>query len=152
MSNVCGATYACLAGSLTQQGDLGLLDRQCTGHAVGDTRELGKDRITGGVGNASAMLGDPCGGKVPAAGQQSERSILVRPHQPTVFGDIGRQDRCQPPLDPFRHRRIPLRLVQACLKNLSALPPSSFFWVWGLRLFQPRMLSTESGNWHSECG
>ncbi len=52
-------------------------------------------------------------------------------------------------------RRAPPRgslADHACLKKRSALPESSFFLVSPFRLCQARMLSTELGNWHSECG
>jgi hypothetical protein len=42
-------------------------------------------------------------GNLAAAGQERHRRILIRPHQPAVFGDVGRQDRRQPPFDPLRH-------------------------------------------------
>ncbi len=45
---------------------------------------------------------------------------------------------------------LPDRSVQVCLKKRLALSHRTFFCVSGLRLDQARMLSIESGNWHSE--
>ena len=54
-------------------------------------------------------LGDLWGAEFPPdRPQRSERALLVGLHQPRVARDVGRQDRCEAPLDPFlRHGRRP---------------------------------------------
>jgi hypothetical protein len=46
-----------------------LLDRQCTGKPVGDTRELGQHRVPRRVGDAAAIFRDPRRSDLPAPGQ-----------------------------------------------------------------------------------
>jgi hypothetical protein len=46
-----------------------LLDRQCTGKPVGDTRELGQHRVHRRVGDAAAIFRDPRRSDLPAPGQ-----------------------------------------------------------------------------------
>ena len=74
---------------------------------------------------------------------------------------------CRWPRRRCRHRKVTIDLrraaryprsapegpaAQVCLKNRSALPPRSFFCVSGPRLFQARMLSTESGTGTPSAG
>ena len=51
------------------------------------------------------MLGDLGIAKLSAdRAQRGERALLVFAHQPRITGDIDREDRCQPALDPlFTH-------------------------------------------------
>jgi hypothetical protein len=49
------------------------------------------------------MLGNERIDHRPTGGQAAHRPVLVRPHQPGVFGDVGGEDRRQPALDMRRH-------------------------------------------------
>ena len=62
--------------------------------------ELDQEAVAGGLDDAAAMLGD-LGIEHLAAQrlQRRVRTLLVLSHQPRIAGDIGRQDRRQPPLD-----------------------------------------------------
>ena len=79
------------------------LDRAA--HRVDDAGELDQQAVAGGLDDAAAMLGDLGVDQFAAERlQRRERAFLVRAHQPRVAGDIGRQDRRQPPLDPLSPR------------------------------------------------
>jgi len=78
------------------------LDFDGAAHRVDDTGEFDQQAVAGGLDNAPAMLGDlGIDELAPVRLQPGERAFLVGPHQPAVAGDIGRQNGCQPPLDPL---------------------------------------------------
>jgi hypothetical protein len=71
-------------------------------HRVDDARELDEQPVTGSLDDAAVILGDL--GVSDVAAQRGQRRVgpfLVRAHQPRVVGDVGHQDRRQPPLDPL---------------------------------------------------
>src|ERR1700737_2832655 len=76
------------------------LDRAA--HRIYHARELDQQPITGRFHNAAAMLGD-LGVRYFAAQRRQGRvrALLVLAHQPRIAGDIGRQYRRQPALDPL---------------------------------------------------
>src|SRR5437660_1275772 len=76
---------------------------------VGDAREFGEDRVAGGVGDPAAVLADQRVDDRPAGAKCRQRAVFVGAHQPAVFGDVGGQDRRQPPLGPLRQFGIPSR-------------------------------------------
>ena len=73
------------------------LDRAA--HRVDDAGELDEQPVAGGLDDAAAVLVDLGVDQLaPNRLQRRERAFLVRAHQPRIAGDIGRQDRRQPPL------------------------------------------------------
>jgi hypothetical protein len=84
------------------------LDR--TAHRVDDARELDEETVAGGLDDAPPMLGDFGIAQFAAhCPQRRERALFVLAHQPRIAGDIDRQDRRQPALDPpFAHLTRPV--------------------------------------------
>ena len=59
------------------------------------------------------MTGDEAEGfncRPPQRLQRSERTFLIRPHQARITRDVGRQDRCQAPLDPILCHHRPYKV------------------------------------------
>ena len=57
--------------------------------------------------DAAAVLGDQRIDQLaPIAFENGEGSFLVCAHQPRIAGDIGAEDRRQPPLDAFFHHDV----------------------------------------------
>ena len=95
------------------QGHLALnLDRAA--HRVDDAGKLYEQAVTGGLDDAPAMLLDLGIAQLSSDRlQRRERAFLVLAHQPRIARNIGRQDRREPPLDPFlrHHPRPALRAI-----------------------------------------
>src|SRR5437899_3582543 len=87
-------------------------------YRVDDTGKFAEQAVPGGFDDAAAMLLDlRIGNLAPKDLQFAERPFLIGPHQPRIPGDVGRQDRREPPLDScLRHRSRPP------LKSDSILP------------------------------
>jgi hypothetical protein len=98
------------------------LNLGCAAHRVDDAGELYEQSVAGGLDDAPAMLLDLGIAQLPPDRLQCrERAFLVLAHQPRVAGDVGRQDRCEPPLDPFlRHRRRPSPRATAYYARVAA--------------------------------
>ena len=73
--------------------------------------KLAEQTVACRVDDATAVLLDlGVGNLSPQRLQRRERAFFVRPHQARVARDVGRQDRCEAPLDPFlRHGRRPYK-------------------------------------------
>jgi hypothetical protein len=86
-----------------------LLKDDGTAQGVNDRGELDQDAIASGLEDASAMLGDQRIDQfTPIAFEGGQGSLFVGPHQPRISGDIGAEDRGQPPLYRFlSHRTVP---------------------------------------------
>jgi hypothetical protein len=105
-----------------------LLDRERAGETVGDAGKLGEDGVARGVGDAAAVFGDQRIDERAAGAERAHRRILVGPHQPAVFGDVGREDRGQPPFGPLRQFGIlPARSgdITRCGNAGGFLPPTN---------------------------
>jgi hypothetical protein len=76
---------------------------------VDDTGKLAEQTVACCIDDAAAVLLDlGVGDLSPQRLQRSERAFLVRPHQARITRDVGRQNRCQAPLDLFLcHDRRP---------------------------------------------
>jgi hypothetical protein len=74
----------------------------CAANRIDDARKFDQEPVAGGFDDMAAVLGD-LGVRDFAADrlQCRKRALLVGTHQPRVAGDIGREDRHQPPLDPL---------------------------------------------------
>ena len=90
----------------------------CAAYRVDYAGKFDEQAIPCGFDNPAAVLFNLRVCKLaPKELQRGERSFLIRPHQPRIAGDVGRQDRREPSLDPFlRHRTRPP------LKSDSILP------------------------------
>ena len=78
------------------------LRRDRAAHRVDDAGELDQEPVAGGLDDAAAVLGDHRVGEfAPDRLEGGKRALLVLAHQPRVSGDIGRQNRRQPALDPL---------------------------------------------------
>src|SRR5262249_12019998 len=91
-------------------GNLALhLDRAT--NRIDHARKFAEQTVARRVDDAAAVLLDfGVGYLTPQRLQRSERAFLVRSHQARITRDVGRQDRCQAPLDPFlRHGRRPYK-------------------------------------------
>lgn len=91
---------------------VGLHIRVLSGHAALDfdgaaqrvhgAGKLDQHAVTGGLHNASAMLGDGrIDQRLPDCFQPRQRSFLVGAHEAAIAGDIGCQNRRETPLYPF---------------------------------------------------
>src|SRR5215471_10794621 len=78
---------------------------------IDHAHKLAKQTVARCVDDAAAVLPDlGVGNLSPQRLQRSERAFFVRPHEARVARDVGRQDRCEAPLDPFlRHGRRPYK-------------------------------------------
>ncbi len=74
-------------------------------YRVDNTRKFDEQAVPGGFNNTAVMLLDAGIGKLASEClHRGERPFLVRPHQPRITSDIGRQDCRQSPMDSFvRH-------------------------------------------------
>src|SRR5208283_3601428 len=78
------------------------LDLDGIAHRIDDAGELGQEAVAGGLDDAAPVLGDLGVAELaPYRRQRDQGAFLVGAHQPRIAGDIGRQDRRQPALDPL---------------------------------------------------
>jgi hypothetical protein len=76
------------------------------GAASVQLRRLDQDAVAGGLDDAAPVLGDLGGDHFAAMGAQPRHGAgLVLAHQAAVAGDVGGEDRRQPPLDPLFAQR-----------------------------------------------
>ena len=90
-----------------------LLHRDGAAHRVDDARKRHQHAVAGHFDDPPMMLGDLRLDQIAAQRLQTfERAFLVRPHQPRIPGDIGRQDRGKTALGPrvLGHRSSRLRV------------------------------------------
>ena len=83
---------------------------------VDDALEFGQQSITAGVEDAATMPGYVrVHYAAPNCPQVGERPFLIHADQPGVAGDIGCQNRREPPLDPvFAHPVGPRNWARCC--------------------------------------
>jgi hypothetical protein len=87
------------------------LDLDGTAHCVDNAAELDEKAVASGLDDAPAMLLDSRVCKLASQLlQRGEGAFLIRPHQPRITGDVGRQNRREPPLNP-------------CLCHIRSRPP-----------------------------
>jgi len=80
---------------------LAALDFDSAAHRVDHVLKLDEQPVAGGLDDAAVMLGDLGGAQfAPDGSQRRESALLVLAHQPRIAGNVDRQDRRQPPLDP----------------------------------------------------
>ena len=85
-----------------------LLKDDGAAHGIDDRCELDQDAIAGRLEDAATVLSDQRIDEfAPIAFQGGEGPFFVRTHQPRISGDIGAEDRRQPPLYPFSHGPFP---------------------------------------------
>jgi hypothetical protein len=76
------------------------LDRAA--HRINDAGEFGQEPVAGRLDNPATMLRDlEIAQLAPDRFERRERGLLVHAHEPRVPGDISRQYRRQPALDPL---------------------------------------------------
>ena len=80
------------------------LDGDRADEPVDGARELGEQRVAGGIGDAAAVLGDQRVDDRAARGKPAQCPVLVGAHQPAVLGDVGGENRRQTTLDMPRHQ------------------------------------------------
>jgi len=69
-------------------------------HGIDNAMELDQESVAGGLDDAAAMLGDlRIAQFTPDRFQRGEGPFLVRPHQPRIARDIGREDRGESTFD-----------------------------------------------------
>jgi hypothetical protein len=90
---------ALFGNTVIAQGQLAL-QLDSAAHRVDGAGELDQEPVAGGLHDAAAMLGD-LGVRHLAAKRRHcrVRAFFILAHQPGVARDVGRQYRCQPPLD-----------------------------------------------------
>jgi hypothetical protein len=86
------------------------LHRHCAGHRFNDARELDQDAVTGGLDDASLVLGDARIDQFTAMRLEvREGASLIRSHQPAIADDIGGEYGCEPAFHPLFAQRFPPR-------------------------------------------
>ena len=90
------------------------MDHDGTAHGVDDRGELDQHAVASRLEDAAAVLGDQWIDQfAPIAFEGGEGSFFVRAHQPRISGDVGAEDRRQPPLYPFlSHCAVPREATQ----------------------------------------
>src|SRR6202011_6249281 len=86
-----------------------LLNLDGATHRIDNAGELDQQPVASRLNNAAAVLLDLWVGKLASQLlQRSESAFFVRSHQTRISSELGRQDRCEPPLDPcLCHRSRP---------------------------------------------
>jgi hypothetical protein len=74
---------------------------------IDDAGELDEQPVAGGLDDAPLVVGDAGIDQLAAQRlERGQRALLVLPDQPRIAGDIGGQNRRQPPLYPLLGHRV----------------------------------------------